>query len=326
MHLMTSADKYYIKSINSHNVDRIMLFESTGDENDPDEMHGSYDVKKGTFAKRLSEEHKSILQNLMIQEAADHLTEQRKSRSSGRSASSLADVDDELVERITQEVMETAVQTHVNRYNELVDKYNDLVAEVEALDGTYAVIRETACELPGKSLENAKFKEEFVQKGIVGEQRTAGVLSVLMNDSSTRILHSFKRSDMVRDIDHVLFTRKGIFAINTKYRRTPKSAVDEFDKQWSENARDDAREVALSTSKVLSWLSTPLEDEQIQSVYKPMVVLWSESSFEPVELHTANNATLIDGLALVDHISAMPDILPADTVVAMYESLRLSLV
>lgn len=208
----------------------------------------------------------------------------------------------------------------------LREKYSALVGEIigdlliepepEPEPGENAVNLSGLSALPGGTLKESIFHDDRVQKGLVGEQRTAGVLSVLMNDSSSRILHSLNLS--TRDIDHIFFSERGIFVINTKYRRSTDRVLYDFKSSWSQKIIDDTREVAQVTSRFLMDTGIPLDD-----IYRPRVVLWNEPSFEVDITQDDNGAELIPGDRLVEHIMSTEKVISADTCVAMYEMLRL---
>lgn len=190
----------------------------------------------------------------------------------------------------------------------------DLLIEPEPVEN--AVNLSGLSALPGGTLKESIFHDDRVQKGLVGEQRTAGVLSVLMNDSSSRILHSLNLS--TRDIDHIFFSERGIFVINTKYRRSTDRVLYDFKNSWSQKIIDDTREVAQVTSRFLMDTGIPLDD-----IYRPRVVLWNEPSFEVDITQDDSGAELIPGDRLVEHIMSTEKVISTDACVAMYEMLRL---
>lgn len=208
----------------------------------------------------------------------------------------------------------------------LREKYSALVGEIigDLLieDGPEPEPEESAVDLsglsplPGGTLKESIFHDDRVQKGLIGEQRTAGVLSVLLNDPGTRILHSLNLS--TRDIDHIFFARHGIFVINTKYRRSTDRVLYDFKNSWSQKIIDDTREVAQVTSRFLMDTGIPLDD-----IYRPRVVLWTEPSFEVDITRADNGVELVPGDKLVEHIMGTEQVISADTCIAMYEMLRL---
>lgn len=207
----------------------------------------------------------------------------------------------------------------------LREKYSDLVGEIIGdllIDNEPEPAVEDSVDLsslsplPGETIKESIFHDDRVQKGLVGEQRTAGVLSVLMNDSSSRILHSLNLS--TRDVDHIFFSQRGIFVINTKYRRSTDRVLYDFKNSWAQKIIDDTREVAQVTSRFLMDTGLPLDN-----IYRPCVVLWNEPSFEVDITKDDNGVELIPGDRLVEHIMSTKKVISADSCIAMYELLRL---
>lgn len=175
-----------------------------------------------------------------------------------------------------------------------------------------------AAKLPGSSIaELSNYSEENRAKGAAGEQRTAGVLSVFLNNAHARILYSVDLG--TRDIDHVLFTTAGVFVINTKYSRTGLTHAGEKVPVWVSNVVDDARVIGGTASALFSDL-----DVDLDAVYHPMVVVWSEKAY-PVQTQVQDGATVVCGDALADRIRSLPDVITPETCTAMFELVRLRL-
>lgn len=187
--------------------------------------------------------------------------------------------------------------------------------QVSELLDTPAVIPPELRQPGSSDMSSANYRQENVQKGNAAEQRTAGVLSVLLNDPSARMLNCVDLG--TRDIDHVLFTRKGVFVLNTKYRRVVDTVEHDFRNSWADKVSDDVREVA----SVCSVLAEACNLE-LTRLYTPMVVLWTERE-DPIDwIVTKLGEVLIDGRNLVKAITGVPDTLSGEMTVALYETYR----
>lgn len=175
---------------------------------------------------------------------------------------------------------------------------------------------EAARRIPGNSIDGmSKFDPESLHKGIVAEQRTAGILSTIMNGSDGKALHSII-VDGRRDIDHVFFCDRGVFAINTKYRRLTHDIEGKFRGDWAQKVLDDARVVAQTSAFDHSGML------DTDSLFHPVIALWSEpTSLVPSYKH--ERASLVPGELIADFILAGPAVMSVDAASAMFETLRL---
>lgn len=190
-----------------------------------------------------------------------------------------------------------------------------LESDVEtASDDTSPI--EAARRIPGNSIDGmSKFDPESLHKGIVAEQRTAGILSTIMNGADGKALHSII-VDGRRDIDHVFFCDRGVFAINTKYRRLTHDIERKFRGDWAQKALDDARVVAQASAFNHSEM---LNND---SLFHPTVALWSEpTSSVPSIQH--GRVSLVPGELIADFIMSRPAVMSVDAASAMFETLRL---
>ena len=109
-----------------------------------------------------------------------------------------------------------------------------------------APYRDLAKNQPGEYLP--KDKGPAYQKGLAGEQRTAGAIAVLQADKC-HILHSVPLSPQ-KDVDHLVIAPAGVFVLNTKnvtypVRVTERNRVFVHDRpqSWVESVERDAIEV-----------------------------------------------------------------------------------
>lgn len=213
---------------------------------------------------------------------------------------------------------------HRDLLNELVRAdIPDLFADVEREETAAAeVVEEVSTKatpvdrkLPGSTDFPTGYSSENVQKGVVAEQRTAGVLSVLLNRPEARVLHSIDLG--TRDIDHVLFCTKGVFVINTKYRRSSDSVLKDYAASWSAKVLDDVREIASTTSALAEVCGL-----DTSTIYRGVISLWTEEAFS-VEVTVGDNGTLLlPAVTLPEVIDAGEDVLTPEMAVGLYETLR----
>lgn len=189
------------------------------------------------------------------------------------------------------------------------------------------VTAQTAADkLPGAALVAMKYGDGSTRKGIIGEQRTAGILSVFLNNAHARVLHSVPAAVLnssgtgVRDIDHVLFTTAGVFVINTKFRSAGFVKIKDGElREWVATITRDTQEIA-------DLASTMLTDSAVdpETVYHPMVVLWDETQ-SSAGARECDGVTILRGENLADHIRFLPDVISPETCTAMFELVRLRL-
>lgn len=164
---------------------------------------------------------------------------------------------------------------------------------------------------PGMLIEN--LDDASYRAGVAGEQRTAGVLSVLEREGY-RVLHSVPLSPR-KDIDHLAIGPTGIHAINTKtstYAVTAKDGAayaDGYKQTWLESLARDAGLAADYLSRAARM------DLQVQ----PLVAAWSTVS---VLSHLPT--LLVPGEGLWAAITRGGEIFPAAWVDVVYNVARRS--
>lgn|GEM_PF-6076568 len=197
-------------------------------------------------------------------------------------------------------------------------------AQRRRIPGSTVTGTSAAERLPGDSLKAAGFGAGALHKGVIAEQRTAGVLSVFLNNAHARVLHSVRvgelhsSEDEKRDIDHVLFTTAGVFVVNTKFRGCGLDGVpaDEVE-SWVRKMTRDAHDIDDVVSTVLA--GSPVD---LDTVHHPVIAVWCDREFV-VETGQRNGVTLVQGENLADHIRSLPDVITPETCTAMFEILRL---
>lgn len=133
--------------------------------------------------------------------------------------------------------------------------------------------------------------------GIQGEQRTAGVLTPLLN-SGWRLINSIPLGPN-KDIDHMLIGPVGILAINSKSSSYPVQVtsegnvvVDGYSKSWIDSSSRDA-EVA---QRVLSAACR-------EHVYvNPLVVVWTPSQVSGADHRVVSGHNLLKSLVTLPQV------------------------
>jgi hypothetical protein len=170
-----------------------------------------------------------------------------------------------------------------------------------------------AAQRPGQLIEN--LDDASYRAGVAGEQRTAGVLSVLER-SGYRVLHSVPLSPR-KDIDHLIIGPTGIWAVNTKsttYDVTAKAdgAVysDGYRQKWLESIVRDAA-VAAEHLSVAARMDLQC---------RPLVAVWSTMSV------STGNEGLSAGEDLIGAITASgaAAVFPPEWVDVLYNVARRS--
>lgn len=148
--------------------------------------------------------------------------------------------------------------------------------------------------------------------GIAAEQRTAGVLSPLLN-LGWRLINSIPLGP-VKDLDHLLIGPVGVVAINTKFTSYPvqisdsgKVTVDGYSKSWIDSIVRDSELVASQLSAACR--------ESVRVL--PLVVLWCPS------LNGADRHVVL-GSQMVTWLSGNPQIFDRAWVSAVFDQARRS--
>lgn len=177
---------------------------------------------------------------------------------------------------------------------------------------------EAARRIPGDSINGlSEFDPESAHKGIVAEQRTAGILSTIMNGTDGKALHSVM-IDGVRDIDHVFFCDRGVFVINTKYRASIHDVGRRLRNEWAAKVLADvytvSRVAAFDHSGMFS--SGPL--------FHAVIALWSKPTSVVVN-DEHEGVRLVPGEQIADFIMSRPVVMSTDAASAMFETMRLKI-
>lgn len=167
-----------------------------------------------------------------------------------------------------------------------------------------------ALRTPGASIENQE--GDSYRNGVIGEQRTAGVLAPL-HHQGYRTLHSIPLTER-KDIDHLVIGPTGIHVLNTKsitYRATVSGddiKVDGYRQTWVSSTEQSAY---LASQKLTAFLRHPVTVQHL-------VVIWSPLGVEGSSSHA------IAGENLVDHLTSLPQALDLTQVEGIFSQARRS--
>lgn len=196
-------------------------------------------------------------------------------------------------------------------FSELLDEelpVNEPVSEPEPAPAPAQQLsfNDLAAVQPGASL--TRFKGDNWQSGYDGELRTAGILSGL------KTLHSV----MIRsrhDVDHLVFTTRGIFAINTKVSSS-EITVDgdsltqgDVARDWLDDAYTDANTVSGSLSKMMN--NGTLID------VKPVIAVWGN-----LTVKNPSRVSVVNAAQLRNWIDRQPEQYASELVSYLYEVAR----
>lgn len=163
---------------------------------------------------------------------------------------------------------------------------------------------------PGQSIKHL-IDQKTYRQGFVGEQRTAGALSPLLN-LGWKLIHSVKTSE-AKDIDHLLIGPIGVLAINTKTSDYPivmkngKVTSGSHDQQvWLDSVDRDA----LIASDMLSYACG--EEVKVRGV----VLGWSSVGV------TTDSLRVLDGMNVIPSLKTMPRILDQTWIDSIFDQAR----
>ena len=151
---------------------------------------------------------------------------------------------------------------------------------------------------PGENL--LKYKSDSWEKGSQGEMKTALILTGM------KTLHSV----MIRsrhDIDHIVFTTKGIFAINTKVSSSTVTVEGGSLRQggisldWMTDADSDARILSTYLSQMLCGTAF------INA--KPVIAVWGE-----IDAKEPGTVPVVKAASLRDWIESQPEMYTSELV------------
>ena len=151
------------------------------------------------------------------------------------------------------------------------------------------------------------------EAGVIGEQRTAGVLSPLMN-AGWRVLHGVPLGS-AKDIDHLVIGPVGVVLVNSKATSYPvtvesdgKVIVDGYHQAWTDSMTRDAEMASRALSAALR--------EQVQA--SSLVSVWTPHTI------TGSDQRVVAGSHLVEHLTSMPSILDRTWVEQIFATARRS--
>ena len=145
----------------------------------------------------------------------------------------------------------------------LVDMWAGRIWTVAAYLGTAAVVYIVVRQLDRPS---DRWNFDNMQKGLDAETRVGQIIEYAITAKGCAVAHSVTEIAKVGDIDHIVATPRGIWVIETKYKRVPKKAFPEVLSRIAANI-DAVREWAPAGTHVRGCLVLAYETEKAKKSF-----------------------------------------------------------